>query len=166
MKHDLNVGSLLDSTDHSIWNLCILVVGYGHFWTTYFSLLQFSSSPMKMGQSGCPETSVTNYESKVRKISEERRLYLHRSRSRKSRTAFLQRSVGLNPKKFPPFYGNNVHDRVHNRPPMVPNLSQMNPVHTLSHSTSSSSHLILSSYLRLGVQSRLFHTKTLINLSY
>jgi hypothetical protein len=74
---------------------------------------------------------------------------------------FLQRLVGLNPKKFPAFYGNNFHYPVHNRPPMVPKLSQMNPVHTLSHSTSLRLQLLLSSYLRPGVQSRFFQSKTI-----
>jgi len=46
-------------------------------------------------------------------------------------------------------------------PPMFPNLSQMNPVRTLSHSTSLRSHLLLSSYLRPGFECRLFHTKTI-----
>jgi uncharacterized membrane protein len=37
----------------------------------------------------------------------------------------------------------------------------MNPVHTLSHPNCLRSHSILSSHLRLGVQSCLFHTKIL-----
>jgi len=114
-----------------------------------------------MEQIGCSEPSVTKYQSSLRKISEERRLYLHRSRSLKSRTVFLQRLVGLNLKKFPAFYGNNVHYPVHNRPPMVLKLSQMNPVYTLSYSASLRLQLLLSSYLLPGVQSRLFHTKTI-----
>jgi hypothetical protein len=33
---------------------------------------------LKMGQIGCPETSVTNYQSTLRNIPEERRTHLHR----------------------------------------------------------------------------------------
>jgi len=112
---------------------------YGYFGTIYWFPLQ-GSSPLRMGQRGCPETSVTNYETRLRNISEKGGLSLHRSRSLKSRKVFIQKLVGHNPKKFPTFCVNNVHYPVHNRPPNISNLSQMNPVHTLSHSTSLISH--------------------------
>jgi hypothetical protein len=162
MKHDWSVCSLPDLTEHSLWVLRKFVVRYGRFGTMYRSPLQVSSSSLKMGRIDCPET---NHRTGRRKMSEERRLYLHPSRSLKSRTVFFQRLLNLNKRKFPAFYGNNVHCRVDNWPPMVPNLSQINSVHNLSHSTSLRSHLTLSSYLRLAVQSRLFHTKTLTYLS-
>jgi hypothetical protein len=52
-----------------------LVVIYRRCGTTYWSL--------KMGPIGCPAMSVTNYESTVRKITEERRPHLHRGWSLK-----------------------------------------------------------------------------------
>jgi len=61
MKHDFSVDSLPESTEHSVCDLFILVVAYGHFVTNYLSPLQSSSSPLKMGEIGCPENSVTNY---------------------------------------------------------------------------------------------------------
>ena len=48
-----------------------------------------------------------------------------------------------------------VHYRTHKCPPPVPNLSQLNPVHT-PHLPSWRSILILSSHLRLGLPSVLF----------
>ena len=62
-----------------------LIVLYGCFGTIHRSPLQGSSSPLKMVQIGCPETSVINYQSRLRKISEEWRLHLHRGRIQKSR---------------------------------------------------------------------------------
>ena len=58
-----------------------------------------------------------------------------------------------------------VHYRIHKCPPPVPILSQLNPVHTPPHPTSWKSILILTSHLRLVLQSGLlpsdFPTKTL-----
>ena len=45
-----------------------------------------------------------------------------------------------------------VHDRIHNSPPPVPNLSQFNPVHA-SHPISWRPILVLSSHLRQGLPS-------------
>jgi hypothetical protein len=54
-----------------------------------------------------------------------------------------------------------VHYRVHKSPPLVPILSQINLVHTTSHCVSKIQFaiLILSSLLRLGLPSGLFHSK-------
>jgi len=41
--------------------------------------------PLKVGQTGCPETSVSNYQSTLSNIPEERRSHLHRDGSLKSR---------------------------------------------------------------------------------
>jgi hypothetical protein len=61
-----------------------------------------------------------------------------------------------------------VHYRVHKRPPLLPILSQMYPLH-ISHPTSLRPILILSSHLRLGRPSALFltglPTKTLYIIS-
>ena len=57
-----------------------------------------------------------------------------------------------------------VHRRIYKCPPPVPNLSQLDPVHT-PHFSSLRSILILSSHLHLGLPSGLFplgfYTKTL-----
>ena len=45
-----------------------------------------TAGPLKMGPIGCPETSVTNYQLRLRNIAEERMLQLHRGGSGKSRT--------------------------------------------------------------------------------
>jgi hypothetical protein len=45
-------------------------------------------SSLKMGPIGCPETSLTNYHSTLRKIPEECISHLHRSRSLKSWVAY------------------------------------------------------------------------------
>jgi hypothetical protein len=41
---------------------------------------------LQMGPRGCPETSINNYQSTPRNISEERMSHLHRDVSLKSRT--------------------------------------------------------------------------------
>jgi hypothetical protein len=54
-----------------------------------------------------------------------------------------------------------VHYRVHNSPPLVPILSQINPVHTTP-----SYVLILSFHLRLGLPSGLFPSGFPIKILY
>ena len=59
----------------------LFVVSYRRFGTAYRSHLQGSSKqsawPLKMGPTGCPETSVANYQSTLRRqMSEERRTAL------------------------------------------------------------------------------------------
>jgi hypothetical protein len=46
---------------------------YRSFWTTFRFHLQGSASPLKMGTTGCPETSVTNCQYTLRSIPEEQR---------------------------------------------------------------------------------------------
>jgi len=60
------------------------------FGTTYLSYLQGASSPkttcpLKMGPIVCPEKSARNYNSLLRKITKQRRFYLRRGGSMKSR---------------------------------------------------------------------------------
>jgi hypothetical protein len=68
-----------------------LVVSYQNFGTTYRSHFHFKMKnsswttwPLKLGPIGCHETSVTNHQSTLRKIQEERKSHLHRSGSLKS----------------------------------------------------------------------------------
>jgi hypothetical protein len=59
-----------------------------YFQPAYLSVLSSSvknSWALKMGQICCPETSIQNYHSRLRNISEERRYPLHRNGSLKSR---------------------------------------------------------------------------------
>jgi hypothetical protein len=58
-----------------------------------------------------------------------------------------------------------VHHRVHKSPPLVPILSQIDPVHISSHPISLRSILILSTHLRLGLPSGLFYPYWEYNLS-
>ena len=68
-----------------------MVVSYRRFGTTYRSHLQ------GMGPIGCPETSVRNYHSTLRKITKELRSHVHRGGSLKSRIAkkysFIRRKL-------------------------------------------------------------------------
>jgi hypothetical protein len=57
--------------------------------------------PSKMGPTGCPRTPVTNYQSTLRNISEERRSHLHRGRSLQSRQWIGQTADGLWPVPAP-----------------------------------------------------------------
>jgi hypothetical protein len=58
-----------------------VVVSYRRFGKTYRSHSKWPNSPVKIGQIGCPETSVRNYHSTLRKIPKERRSHLHRGGS-------------------------------------------------------------------------------------
>ena len=62
------------------------MVCYRSFGTTYRSHLQGSSS-VEDWTVACPETSVTNYHSTLRKVPEELRSHLQRSGSLKSHTS-------------------------------------------------------------------------------
>ena len=63
----------------------LLVVSYRRFVITYLSHLQRSSSPLKMGPTGCSKTLLINYHTKFHNIPEERRHHLHCDQSLKSR---------------------------------------------------------------------------------
>jgi hypothetical protein len=69
-----------------------LVVSYRRFGKTYRPHLQGSSSPrpFKMGPIGCPETAVTDHQSTLCNIPEERRSNLHRGGSLISRKYWLE----------------------------------------------------------------------------
>jgi hypothetical protein len=77
--------------------------------------------------------------------------------------------IGPQPvKKFCALHGTRRFiNRIHKIWPPVPILNEMNPIHT-PYITSEKSNLILFSYLRLGLPSRLFHsrfpTRTLYSL--
>jgi hypothetical protein len=65
-------------------------------------------------------------------------------------------------KIFPAFYRpRKVHYRVHKRPPLVPILSQINPVHALPFILRSI--LILSTHLRLSLSNGHLHSGSLIH---
>jgi len=77
-----------DVTQRTLVSICR---GFG---TTSLSRLQGSSSsarPLKIGPISCPETSVNNYQSTLRNISEERRSHLQRGGILK--TCALQRKT-------------------------------------------------------------------------
>jgi len=60
------------------------------FGTTYRPHLRGSRSARRMEPTGCPETSVANYHSTLRNISEERRFNLHRGGRLQSRVVKLR----------------------------------------------------------------------------
>ena len=51
--------------------------------------------PLKMGPIGCLETSVTNYQSTLRKIPEERRSRLHGDESLRTATKFVSQNYEI-----------------------------------------------------------------------
>jgi hypothetical protein len=63
------------------WYIFETFFGVGKGWRNFLR----ASWPLKMGPTGCPETSVQNYYSILRNIPEERRPYLHHGESLKSR---------------------------------------------------------------------------------
>ena len=76
--------------EREIWNWkCSLLIAYRTYnfsWAVLF---------LKMGSTVCPETLVTNYQSTLRKISEERRYYLHRAESLDYITSTLYVTMGV-----------------------------------------------------------------------
>jgi hypothetical protein len=68
------------------WNFtqCNLVLCCRRFRRTYLCHFQGTAWPLKMGRICCVEMSVTNYQSTLRNIPEERRSLLHRGGSLKS----------------------------------------------------------------------------------
>ena len=82
--------------------------------------------------------------------------------SKRSLLYSMQRSPSLEANRFSAsqeipciLWNPKVHYRIHKFPPSVPNLSQLDQVHT-PHPTSLRSNLILYSHLRLGLPSGLF----------
>jgi hypothetical protein len=64
-------------------------------------------------------------------------------------------------------WNQKVHYRVHKSPPLVPILSQINPIHPIpSHPISLRSTLILSAHLRLGLPTGLLHSAFPISILY
>jgi len=85
--------------------------------------------PFNLGLVGCSETSVTNYQFALRKISVERRSLL---------TSFMEQEfcsvavTQLDTKFLVSLQKPNFHYRVYNSLPFVPKVSYMNPLNDLS----------------------------------
>jgi hypothetical protein len=63
-----------------------MIVPYRRFGTTYWPHVQgLTALTLKVGPIGCPETSVQNYHSSLRKITEERRYHFYGGGSLNSR---------------------------------------------------------------------------------
>jgi hypothetical protein len=78
-----------------------LVVNYRRFGTTHRSHLQDSTLwPLKVRLIDCTETSVTNYQSTLCKISEEGRSHLHRGESLRSHSVIRRQFPTANIKRF------------------------------------------------------------------
>jgi hypothetical protein len=57
-----------------VWSYCFVHVDFKHFGSGVRDFF-LVSSPLKVGQIGCAETSVTSYQPKLRKIPKDRRYH-------------------------------------------------------------------------------------------
>jgi len=162
-----SVRSLLFLRYYAAWS-----GSYRCFGKIYPSRLQgWTAWRLKVGQIGCPETSVTNYKYTLRNIPEERSSQLSLLTGRHAHprqesityllnlwsTVLLEKLTGSQPvKRFPAFYGTRRFITAFASARHL-SLSPARSIQSISpHPTSWKSILIFSSHLRLALQSGFF----------
>jgi hypothetical protein len=102
------------------------------FWPVYSTILLDTTTvgPLRDGLCSCPKQQNSSFRKSVHKTWQHKLQLTNSMKHSSYKTNNLSAS-----QKIPHLLrGLTLHHRVRNRPPLVPILSQINPIHTLTHS--------------------------------